>query len=117
MDDQQKREDATTTAWLDQQITFELTQHNGDVATVLHCLRGKHIDARAGMTAWDARHLGGVADGLQIARMVVEAAEARDALASMDPDHSPVPASCSCTPLVGDRHGRGCDLYDGWADQ
>jgi len=23
-------------------------------------------------------------------------------------------AACSCTPLVGDRHGRGCELYDGW---
>lgn len=23
---------------------------------------------------------------------------------------------CSCTPLVGGRHGRGCELYDGWAE-
>lgn len=35
-------------------------------------------------------------------------------MASHDARANTTAAACSCTPLVGERHARGCDRYDGW---
>lgn len=76
-------EQASFTAWLDQTITDELTKHHGDVVATLACMRGKYLAAMQTAAPFDARHLGGTVDGLQIARVIVEAAAARAALANV----------------------------------
>ena len=74
--------EAALIAELDQMITAELNKH-ADVTEALACIRGKYLADMHGRPAFDARHLGGVADGIQIASMVVQAATTRTALAAM----------------------------------